>query len=74
MWNTILLSKSAGVGILAGLWTASFFTSVVAFIPVAVLGFSSVYYLGNLNQRIKNIEQNNKEIISRLDRLDRLNR
>ncbi len=71
MINYLLVSKSAGTGILAGLFTSAFLSSVIAFLPIAVIGFSSVYYLGTLNQRIKNIEQNNKEIISRLDRMNK---
>ena len=51
-----LVSKSSGVGLLSGLITTSLYPNIIAFVPVFVIAFSAVYYMGRLNQRIVNIE------------------
>lgn len=62
-----LISKSTGVGLLSGVITSTFLSTAIAFFPIFVLGFGSIYWLGKLNQRMSNIESNINELTKRLD-------
>ncbi|MGC8621857.1 MAG: hypothetical protein ACP5U0_08100 [Caldisphaera sp.] len=55
-----LISKSTGVGLLSGVITTALIPSILSFVPVFMIGFSAVYYMGRLNQRIINIENSIK--------------
>jgi hypothetical protein len=68
MWDIALISKSAGIGILAGLVSSSFINSALAFLPVFVIGAGSIYYLGQMNSRMTALENSIKEINNRLDK------
>ena len=68
-FHNLLLIKGLIVGVLAGLVSINFMQSLLVFLPVFVLGFSSVYYFGKMNQKISNIEYNLQQINNRLDKI-----
>ena len=68
-FHSLLIIKGLIVGIFAGLVSVNFIQSFLVFLPVFVLGFSSVYYFGKMNQKINDIEYNLQQINNRLDKI-----